>query len=56
MTSKKDLSERDIITKFIIPAIGKVGWNIEKQVAERKKQAEGLMQAVLREAFGEEGE
>lgn len=34
MTSKKDLSERDIITKFIIPAIKKAGWNIEKQVRE----------------------
>lgn len=34
MTSKKDLSERDIITKFIIPAIKKAGWSIEKQVRE----------------------
>jgi len=30
----KDLSERDIITQFIIPAIKKAGWNVEKQVRE----------------------
>jgi type I restriction enzyme M protein len=27
--NKKDLSERDIITQFIMPAIKKAGWNIE---------------------------
>ena len=32
--NKKDLSERDIITKFIMPAIKEAGWNIEKQVRE----------------------
>src|SRR5574344_2070115 len=32
--NKKDLSERDIITPFIMPAIKKAGWNIEKQVRE----------------------
>jgi len=32
--NKKDLSERDIITQFIIPALKKAGWNIEKQVRE----------------------
>jgi type I restriction enzyme R subunit len=32
--NKKDLSERDIITQFIVPAIKKAGWNIEKQVRE----------------------
>ncbi len=31
---KKKLSERDIITQFIIPAIKKAGWSIEKQVRE----------------------
>jgi len=31
---KKDLSERDICTKYIIPALQKAGWNIEKQVRE----------------------
>jgi len=34
MTSKKELSERDIITQYIIPAIKKAGWSIEKQVRE----------------------
>jgi hypothetical protein len=32
--NKKDLSERDIIVQFIMPAIKKAGWNIEKQVRE----------------------
>jgi len=32
--NKKDLSERDIITQFIIPALAKAGWNIETQVRE----------------------
>ena len=31
---KKKLSERDIITQFIMPAIKKAGWFIEKQVRE----------------------
>lgn len=34
MTNKKDLSERDICTQFIVPALTKVGWNIEKQIRE----------------------
>lgn len=34
MTSKKDLSERDICTKFILPALQKAGWDIERQVRE----------------------
>jgi len=32
--NKKDLSERDVITQFILPAVKKAGWNIEKQVRE----------------------
>ncbi|MCC5937716.1 MAG: DEAD/DEAH box helicase family protein [Lunatimonas sp.] len=31
---KKSLSERDICTKFITPALKKAGWDIEKQVRE----------------------
>ena len=31
---KKKLTERDIITQFIMPAIKKAGWSIEKQVRE----------------------
>lgn len=34
MTSKKDLSERDICTKYILPALIKSGWNSEKQIRE----------------------
>jgi type I restriction enzyme, R subunit len=32
--NKKDLSERDICTKFINPAIEKAGWNMRTQVRE----------------------
>ncbi len=32
--NKKDLTERDICTKFINPAIQKAGWDIRKQVRE----------------------
>ena len=31
---KKSLSERDICTKFIAPAIQQAGWDIQKQVRE----------------------
>ena len=34
MIVKKDLSERDIITKYIIPAIEKSGWNKQTQIRE----------------------
>jgi type I restriction enzyme R subunit len=34
MTVKKDLTERDIITKYIIPSLEKAGWDIRKQVRE----------------------
>jgi type I restriction enzyme R subunit len=34
MTSKKDLSERDICTQYILPALKNARWNIEKQVRE----------------------
>jgi type I restriction enzyme, R subunit len=32
--SKKDLSERDICTKFITPALLKAGWDLQKQILE----------------------
>ena len=31
---KKTLSERDICTQFILPALVKAGWNVEKQIRE----------------------
>ncbi len=34
MTNKKELSERDICTQFILPSLVKSGWNVEKQVRE----------------------
>jgi len=34
MTNKKNLSERDICTKFILPALIKAGWDVEKQIRE----------------------
>ncbi len=34
MTNKKDLSERDICTKFILPALTQSGWDVEKQIRE----------------------
>lgn len=34
MTDKKSLSERDICTKFITPAIEKAGWDLTTQIHE----------------------
>ena len=34
MTTKKDLSERDICTMFITPALERAGWDMKKQVRE----------------------
>lgn len=34
MIDKKQLSERDICTKFITPALKQAGWDIEMQVLE----------------------
>ncbi len=34
MTSKKDLSERDICTKFITPALEQAGWDVLSQIRE----------------------
>ncbi|MEB3312211.1 MAG: DEAD/DEAH box helicase family protein [Snowella sp.] len=35
MTDKRDLSEQDICTKYILPALVKAGWDIKKQVREQ---------------------
>ncbi|MCU0594621.1 MAG: type I restriction endonuclease, partial [Desulfobacterota bacterium] len=32
--NKKDLSERDICTKFITPAVTQAGWDLQSQVRE----------------------
>jgi type I restriction enzyme R subunit len=39
--NKKDLSERDICTKFINPAIAKAGWNMRTQVREEVSFTDG---------------
>lgn len=41
MTDKKNLSERDICTKFITPALAKAGWDIVTQVAEEFSLTKG---------------
>jgi type I restriction enzyme R subunit len=41
MINKKQLSERDICTKFITPAIDKAGWDIASQVWEEVSFTDG---------------
>ena len=41
MTSKKDLTERDIVTKYIIPSLEKAGWDVQKQIREEVYFTEG---------------
>ncbi len=41
MTSKKDLSERDICTKYIQPALEKSGWNPLTQIREEVSFTDG---------------
>jgi len=41
MHSKKYLSERDICTKYITPAIVKAGWNIKSQIREEVTFTDG---------------
>ncbi len=41
MTAKKNLSERDICTQFIVPALKKAGWDLERQVREEVSFTDG---------------
>jgi type I restriction enzyme, R subunit len=41
MTMKKNLSERDICSKFITPALEKAGWDIHKQIREEVSFTDG---------------
>ncbi len=41
MTNKKELSERDICTKYINPALEKSGWDMRKQVREEVSFTDG---------------
>jgi len=38
---KKSLSERDMCTQFILPALVKAGWNVEKQISEEVAFTDG---------------
>jgi type I restriction enzyme R subunit len=52
MTNKKALSERDICTKYIAPALIKAGWNILTQIREEVSFTDGriyVKQNVLTE-------
>jgi len=39
--NKKELSERDICTKYITPAITRAGWDVEKQIREEVSFTDG---------------
>jgi type I restriction enzyme R subunit len=41
VTNKKDLSERDICTKYITPALEQAGWDMQKQVREEVSFTDG---------------
>ncbi len=41
MTDKKSLSERDICTQFIVPALKKAGWDLQRQVREEVSFTDG---------------
>jgi type I restriction enzyme R subunit len=41
MSSKKEMSERDICTKYITPALKKAGWDIQTQVREEVSFTDG---------------
>ena len=41
MQNKKELSERDIVTKYIIPAIEKAGFNKQSQIREEVSFTDG---------------
>lgn len=41
MVSKRDLSERDICTQFILPALIKAGWDVQKQIREEISFTDG---------------
>jgi type I restriction enzyme R subunit len=45
--SQGSLSERDICTKFITPALEKAGWNIQTQVREEVRLTDGKVVAKV---------
>ena len=52
--NKKDLSERDICTKFITPALTAAGWDINSQVREQVYLTDG--QVIVRGHMVRRGE
>ena len=53
--NKKQLSERDICTKFIVPAITSAGWDIQDQVREEYFFTAGQYMYVARLSNGASG-
>lgn len=51
---KKDLSERDIISKYITPAIINAGWNLKKQIREEVEFTKGRI--IVRKKLVTRGE
>ena len=41
VASKRELSERDICTQFILPALVSAGWDVEKQIREEVTFTDG---------------
>ena len=50
---KKSLSERDICTKFITPALKDAGWNIKTQIREEVSFTDGKI--IIRGKFVQRG-
>ena len=50
---KKSLSERDICTKFITPALSKAGWDVESQIREEVNLTKGRVMVRGRTAVRE---
>ena len=48
---KKQLTERDICTKYINPALQNAGWNIEKQIREEVTFTDGKIVAKGKKVF-----
>jgi type I site-specific restriction endonuclease len=52
---KRGLSERDICTKFITPAVRRAGWDVMSQIREEvsfKRRAAGETLASIAKSYG----
>jgi type I restriction enzyme R subunit len=51
--NKKDLSERDICTQYITPAVQQAGWDLRRQVREEASFTDGriIVQERMRSLF-----